>query len=83
MHLTAVIEHSGKDVLRRRYLWAYQGSERIKSRALLGSRQCGRRVYAKTGDELVALVRKPGQLAFAWFIDLGQVIREIRERMAA
>ena len=38
----------------------------------------GRIVYAKTGDELVALVRKPGQLAFAWFIDLGRVIREIR-----
>ena len=43
----------------------------------------GRTVYAKTGDELIALVRKPGQLAFAWFIDLGQVVREIRERMAA
>jgi MerR HTH family regulatory protein len=43
----------------------------------------GRTVYEKTGDELVDLVRRPGQLAFAWFIDLGQVVEEIRKKMAA
>ena len=55
-------------------------SDALSSTYLLSD---GRTVYEKTGDELVDLVRRPGQLAFAWFIDLRQVVVEIRKKMAA
>jgi DNA-binding transcriptional MerR regulator len=43
----------------------------------------GRDVFEKTGDQLVSMLRKPGQIGFAWLIDLGGIVREIREKMAA
>jgi len=43
----------------------------------------GKDVYERHGREgLTSLLRKPGQAVFTW-IDLGSVVDELRERMAA
>lgn len=38
----------------------------------------GRDIYAKQGDEVRSLLRQPGQLVFAWVIDVGVVQQEVR-----
>lgn len=43
----------------------------------------GCEVFAKRGRELISMLRRPGQLVFAWVIDLGGVVKELQERMAA
>jgi DNA-binding transcriptional MerR regulator len=41
----------------------------------------GREIYQKTGQQMRALVRRPGQLAFVWAIDLGDVQNEVRHAL--
>lgn len=42
----------------------------------------GKDVYERRGDELVSTLRQPGQMAFAWLIDLERIVDDL-ERSAA
>ncbi len=43
----------------------------------------GHDVYEKRGDELISTLRRPGQATFAWIVDLGAVVEELRQAVAA
>jgi len=43
----------------------------------------GRDVFDKSGDELISTLRAPGQSVFAWIIDMGAVIEELKAAIAA
>lgn len=43
----------------------------------------GRDVFERHGDELVSVLRRPGQSAFTWILDLGRVVEELRAALAA
>ncbi|HEX2922670.1 MAG TPA: helix-turn-helix domain-containing protein [Chloroflexota bacterium] len=41
----------------------------------------GKDVFERRGDEIISTLRRPGQLASAWLVDLGQIVEEL-ERAA-
>ena len=43
----------------------------------------GRDLLEVRGDEISSLLRRPGQIAFAWVLDLRGVVEEVRTRMVA
>ncbi len=40
-------------------------------------------VFERQGDELLSLLHRPGQGAFLWVLNLGEVERELRRELAA
>ena len=57
-------------------------SDILASSYLVADRE-GRDVYEVTGEDLVSLLRKPGQGVFAYVVDLGRVVHELREQVVA
>jgi DNA-binding transcriptional MerR regulator len=43
----------------------------------------GHDVYERHGDELISTLRQPDQGAFGWVIDLGAVVEELHQAIAA
>lgn len=43
----------------------------------------GEDVYERRGDDLISALQKPGQAAFAFVLDLGGVVAELRRAIAA
>src|SRR4051812_34731646 len=43
----------------------------------------GEDVYERRGDELISALQKPGQAAFAFVLDLGGMVDELRQAIAA
>jgi DNA-binding transcriptional MerR regulator len=40
-------------------------------------------VFEKRGHELISTLRQPGQVAFAWIVDVGAVVEELEAALAA
>src|SRR4051794_796768 len=43
----------------------------------------GTDVYERTGDALISTLRRPGQGALAWVVDIGAVVEELEAALAA
>ena len=43
----------------------------------------GHDVFEKRGDEVLSVLRRPGQVAFSWVLDLTGVVEEVRNLLAA
>lgn len=43
----------------------------------------GSDVFERRGDEVLSVLRRPGQAAFAWVIDLAKIVEELRAALAA
>lgn len=43
----------------------------------------GHDVFEKSGAEIISMLENPGQMAFAWIVDLGSVVEEIKLKIAA
>lgn len=43
----------------------------------------GHDVFEVRGDEVSSLLRQPGQISFAWVLDLAGVVEEVRSQMVA
>jgi len=58
------------------------GSQVVWMTTLAGE-ELGRLPYERQGDELISALRKPGQTAFAFVLDLGSVVDELERAIAA
>lgn len=64
-----------------RYLQQREGLDSPLSGTFLASD--GHDVYEVRGDEISSLLRRPGQISFAWVLDLVGIIEEVRSQMVA
>jgi DNA-binding transcriptional MerR regulator len=64
-----------------KHLQQRQGLDSPLSEAYLASD--GHDVFEVRGDEISSLLRRPGQISFAWILDLAEVVEEVRSQMVA
>lgn len=64
-----------------RYLQEREGLESPLAQTYLVSN--GRDVYERRGEEITSLLQRPGQLVFAWVLDLQGIIQEVHQRATA
>lgn len=64
-----------------RFLQEYNGLDHPLSETYLVSDSVD--VFELNGEQVLSLLRRPGQAAFAWIIDLRGVVNEVQQLLAA
>lgn len=42
----------------------------------------GKDVFERRGEDLISTLRQPGQMASAWFVDIGRIVEELQRAIA-